>query len=138
MTNQQHEDEQYDYQDERGGEYEEERVVPASGGGGKGSGDFPSAPEHFLLRIHCAADLHGGWISLKGESSLLVIHLLNFLLLEHIIKKRHVNLIGLDHSEIRLERHPEFERTGVLKETTNGTGGPAGGFEQIDEEMPGQ
>src|SRR4051812_41589559 len=45
-------------------------------------------PTQFLLRICFGADLLGGWVSLKAEASLLSVHLLNYLTLEQLLKKR--------------------------------------------------
>ena len=94
------------------------------------------SPRQFLLRISLSADLLGGWVSLKGESSLLAVHLLNYLLLDQIVKKRRINLAGLDHDQICLARHPVFERTGVEPaEDGAANGGDVGQFQLVGDEQ---
>lgn len=95
---------------------------------------FPSHPPELLLRIHCSSDLLGGWISLKSDCGLLLSSLLNFILLEHIVKKRQINLIGLEVEEIRLERNYKFEKEGVMGEKEY----EQEEYEALDENLSGQ
>ena len=94
-------------------------------------------PTQFLLRIGFAPELLGGWVSLKAESSLLSVHLLNYLLLERLLKRRRINLVGLDHTQIALARCVSFERTGVIPtEEAASTAANAGSplYEEVHDE----